>query len=90
MKHFMKISIIAMLMSISAMCFAQQDTVQLDTITPNQQSRDIIKQLTEQLAQIEQARQEATQKLMILITAIVDDPKKVTGFTDDYKILTKK
>lgn len=86
MKPVITILLIALWCSVSA----QQDTTTLDTIDLNPQSKTIVKQITEQLQQIEETKRGLEEKLIILLTGAGIDPKKVAGFTQDYKILSRK
>lgn len=86
MKPVITILLIVLWCSVSA----QQDTLKLDTIDLNPQSKVVLKQITEQLQQIEETKRQLEEKLIILLTGAGIDPKKVAGFTQDFKILSRK
>ena len=96
----MKPVITIMLIAFWCSVYAQQDprpgdnidtiTTTLDTIDLNPQSKMIVKQITEQLQQIEETKRGLEEKLIILLTGAGIDPKKVAGFTPDFKILSRK
>lgn len=88
----MKLSIIAILLSISAMCFGQADSLQLDTIpitapTHLQALPELLKEsqeLQQAKAQIDQAMKNNSEKVMLILAAYVD-PTKIKGITEDRK-----
>ena len=87
----MKQIITILLIAFATLLYGQDTTsVQLDTITPNPTSRQLIKEITEQLQQIEAAKAQASKELMLIVTGYMEDPRKLVGFTKDFKIIQKK
>ena len=81
----MKLSIIAILISISAICYGQDpkpgqviDTVTsiADTIALSTAHQQLLPELLKQQAEIQKAQQDIQDKIMILLTAYVE-PKKI-------------
>ena len=64
------------MISLSAICYGQQDTTKADTITLSQAHQTLLPQLIKQQAELQQAMQDIQDKIMILLTAYVD-PKKI-------------
>jgi len=98
MSYMKQVSIIAIMMSISAMCFGQeQEQATLDTIPITAPAHlaalpELIKesnQLRQQEAILKEAIRNNNEKVMILLSSYVD-PQKIQGVTEDLKNVVAK
>jgi len=89
----MRLSIIAILLSFSTILQAQTDTIP-DTITLSAQHQRILPELIRQQNELQKAINDVNEKLMILLTAYIDDPRKLQNgavqFSQDMKKIIVK
>lgn len=86
----MKVSIIAILMSISAICYSQQDSVATDTVYLSESQKQLLQGLIQERSQIEAAMKNNQDKIDLLMVGILSDPRRFVALTNKMDVIIKR
>lgn len=89
----MRLSIIAILISLSAIAYGQQDTTKSDTIALSAAHAQLLPRLVREQAELEKALASVKYNIFILLTGYVDEEivnaGKVSATADQRKIIVR-